>query len=253
MLIINYQSNSSKSAYNSALDELLGIHTPSVPQPDADREFAAGPVIQESAPITLFHSTFPSSTSLQQQNRTNKQPPSYELLQFHEAEPPTQLESNRIHAPQRGFTEGVNLHSVPPAQHLKPGTSYSRLRMDGRNSTMNSMTPALSSQVSNWTSYPVYTTPPNDYVPLQPPTRYQSDIRGGFFRPTQPSTQTPVQSNEVPTKPSTLGSNISQSIFNLAPGKSIIGNSLSLENLNAYAEILLESEKEWNGTVFVLL
>lgn len=50
---------------------------------------------------------------------------------------------------------------------------------------------------------------------------------------------------EVPT--------LRKSCFSLRPGRTIIGNSLSSENLAAYAEILRESRRAWEGIMFVPL
>lgn len=166
------------------------------------------------------------------------------MPQPRETEPPVRFSSNS----QGGSVQGSRARSTTPLSRQWPSTSSTSRHPshpDGRGSSVHFPVSSFSFRGPNWTNHLVNRVPQSNY---NPHTAFVGNPSAGRepSGPTQRSAQT-----SAPVRPSKRCSSASRVFFLLLPGRSIVGNSLSSENLSVYAEISRQSEREWEGTAFV--
>ena len=166
--------------------------------------------------------------------------------------PPAQLAPGSIQGSRGAFRGGHRARALTPAPHQGPSTSHFALQVGGGTSSVGPTSSAFSFRVPNQASHQVYGIPRNDYN-LHPTSAGHHSDGHNSTASTQNSAQASVRTSAVLARPSTWNSNVDDHTSHQHPGRSIIGNSLSSENLMKYADILRESEKEWEGTVHFYL
>ncbi|KAF9777832.1 hypothetical protein BJ322DRAFT_1114761 [Thelephora terrestris] len=226
--------DSSKSQYNSAFEKLLHAQVTDVPGSDSNSTPAAEQAILGG----------PSSIAA----------PRLFL--------PSRLEPHEVRAPVRpapSNTQGVPTLSAFSFQisNRSSQPSHRGVFEDDRSLRQIPASHRSDERVVGFTPPPTTQAPAqrnpfhrgafeDDRSLRQIPASQRSDERVIGFTP-PPTTQPPAQPTIAPLAPSVSLPNLSSRRHS---GNPISGNYLSSENLQRYAEIQLESAKEWEGTVF---
>jgi hypothetical protein len=260
-----HQPDSSKSQYNSAFEKLLHAQVTDVPGSDSNSTPAAEQAILGG----------PSSIAAPRLFLPSR-------LEPHEVRAPVRPAPSNT---QGALRQGTRVRATAPARYRGSSTLHSSSQPSTGVPTLS----AFSFQISNRSSQPShrgvfeddrslrqipashrsdervvgFTPPPTTQAPAQRnpfhrgafeddrslrqiPASQRSDERVIGFTP-PPTTQPPAQPTIAPLAPSVSLPNLSSRRHS---GNPISGNYLSSENLQRYAEIQLESAKEWEGTVF---
>ena len=208
-------------------------------------------MLRVSTRMTTTQATpsFPSLASVQRPNRTNGQIRTYGEPKPREVHLPAQQASSDTRTSQTAFRQGNRERSITPAPRQGPSTSRSVSQAGGGTRSTGPTASEFSFRIPNQASHTIHRGGQNDRNLHSVPTGYRSGDRD-FAGSTPHSIQAPSQISAVPPRSSTWNPIVLLATFsNRHPGKLIVGNSLSSENLNMYAEILRESQKEWEGTV----